>query len=157
MTDKLRVTVLRGLPGSGKSHVAGRREFVACGNDRPEQAVICSADDFFQEGPDYHFDPSKLTDAHRTCFRKFVDAVNDSVPYIIVDNTNIHAAEFSPYVIYAEAYGYEVEVITVWVPLEKAMARQVHKVPDSVMTRMYADLLNESVPPYFNHTVIPNS
>lgn len=40
------VVVLRGLPGCGKSMLAKR--MLQCA--RPEEAVVCSADDFFHEG-----------------------------------------------------------------------------------------------------------
>jgi len=154
--DGKAVAVLRGLPGSGKSHAAAEMERIY-GPQISYDSVICSTDDFFEVDGEYRFDPTQLTEAHRTCFRKFVDAVNQERALIIVDNTNIHAAEFAPYVTYAAAYGYEVKLITVWCALEKAMARNIHKVPFEVILKMYSTLLkNESVPPFFTHEVILN-
>lgn len=152
------VVILRGLPGSGKSHYVDHFHVSwirNCGRDEKIVPVICSADDFFMVDGEYRFDPSAIGLAHAECFRKFVDAVNNkAVRSVIVDNTNITQAEFSPYVTYGLAYGCDVKLVTMWCPLETAMSRQTHDVPSFVMLRMYADLLRESVPPWYKHEVI---
>jgi len=149
------LTVLRGLPGSGKTHILASLSYLYCVYG-DEAAVICSADHFFMRDGEYGFDPSLLPIAHKTCFLKFVEAVDAGKQHIIIDNTNINAAEFAPYMTYAQAFDYETELVTVWVPLEVAMKRQTHGVPDQVMFKMYTDLINAQVPPWYNQRIIHN-
>jgi len=150
------VLVLRGLPGSGKSFIADSfRGRAIRKND--DQTVVCSTDDFFMVDGLYRFDPTQLTEAHHTCFRKFTQAVDRDVEIVVVDNTNIYAAEFAPYVTYAASREYEVKILTVWCGLETAFERQSHNVPIEVLIKMYAALLkNDVVPPYFQHEVLYN-
>jgi predicted kinase len=147
---KKQLIVMRGLPGSGKSFVADAfRNKAGC--------AVFSTDDFFMVNGHYRFDPTQLTQAHQTTFRKFVEAVNKEVEVIVIDNTNIHASEFAPYMTYAAAYGYETRLVSVWCPLQTAMDRQSHGVPAEVMIRMNRDLdRNDSIPPWYDHQVILN-
>jgi len=152
-----RLIVLRGLPGSGKTHVRTHsfsQLFNAHDNKLDTGYIICSADDFFTKDGEYHFDPLLLPEAHKACFMKFVEAVNAETPHILIDNTNIHAAEYAPYMTYAQAFDYTTEIVTVWASVETAMKRQTHEVPLNIMLRMYSDLVNENVPSWYNHTIL---
>lgn len=117
------VTIMRGVPGSGKS------TFIA--NHAPEGAVVCSADHFFTS-PDgeYHYDESKIREAHDACFAKFVRAVADGVRCIYVDNTNSRRWEFERYTNLANELGYRVyEVMPVTnANADELAARCVHGV-----------------------------
>ena len=126
----MKVIIMRGLPGSGKSTYL---------NEKEPTAVVCSADDFFvtDEGV-YLFDPKKLPQAHQACMRKFLDATAARMPLIAVDNTNISLWECSPYVSVAEALGYAVEVIRVDADPEICAARNTHNVPIEAVRRMAA-------------------
>ncbi len=153
--------VLRGIPGSGKSTIAGKQcrkeNYYENGYEGPDTVTVCSSDDFFQGVPHlegYHFDAKLLPMAHRTCFRKFVEAVQKGVPLVIVDNTNITTVEYAPYMVFADAYGYVARLLTVWVPLEVGIKRNVHRVPEKTVLGMYRSLVNEQVPPWFDHEVI---
>lgn len=129
------VYILRGIPGSGKSTYA---KTIA-----PESAVICSADDFFV-GKDgvYRFDHSKISEAHKQCFRKFVQAVNEGTDPIVVDNTNCTNVEVAPYVTYAEAMDCCVTIVGITkTPPEECAARNVHGVPVATVMRMYRTLM----------------
>jgi hypothetical protein len=85
--------ILRGLPGSGKSHLTSR--ILACQPD----SVVCSADAFFmQEGGDYNFEARKLNLAHNFCMARYSSAHKSRAPVVVVDNTNTGRWEYANYV-----------------------------------------------------------
>jgi hypothetical protein len=133
------VIILRGIPGSGKSHYArslgitfrvprttGKIDLLRI------PAVVCSADDYFIDPRtgQYRFDRQRLGDAHRSCRAAFLDAVRAQEPLVVVDNTNSARWEYQQYFDLAQAYGYEVKIVefavsaeTVW----KCHARNRHQ------------------------------
>lgn len=120
----MRITILRGISGSGKSYWA---------NQRRDQAVIVSADAyFFDANGEYRFDIEQLAEHHRQCFRDFLRAVTEQTPWIIVDNTNISAWEFSPYVLAGESYGYEVQILSFPCTLALSVSRKDWVPPEQV-------------------------
>jgi len=98
------VTIMRGLPGSGKStHV----------RDNFPDAVVASADDFFMdENGDYVFVPWKIGEAHQSCWTVFINAVFNKERNIVVDNTNMCVWEYTNYVLLARKMGYEIQIHT---------------------------------------------
>lgn len=99
------VFILSGAPGSGKSHLARYME-------ENMDAETVSADYYMTENGEYKFDVSKLSDAHKNCFRDFCELIDeDEVPVIVVDNTNIDAYEIAPYLMYAQINQCEVIII----------------------------------------------
>jgi len=123
-----RVVIMRGASGAGKStyirnHLPG--------------AYVCSADHFFicSDGV-YSFDPSKLGEAHNTCYYKFLCALSDWRNLIVVDNTNTQLFEFYGYVQLAKAYGYAVEVVRLDTPVHVAAARNIHGVDFTTVETM---------------------
>ena len=111
----MKVTVLRGISGSGKTTWTKAHE---------SKAHIVSADFYFMRDGVYTFDPQKLEENHAKCFRAFMEALLKSEEWIIVDNTNICAWEYSPYVLAAEAYGYAVELVTFECSVEVSLSRK---------------------------------
>lgn len=112
----MRVTILRGISGSGKSYWA---------NQQKDRAVIVSTDSyFFDPQGNYVFDIEKRAEYHRRCFRDFMQAISDQAPWIIVDNTNICPWEFSPYVLAGESYGYTLEILSFPCTLELSTSRK---------------------------------
>lgn len=83
------VLVLSGLPGCGKSYVA-HQLYAGYVNSR-----VVSADNLV----DYeNFSPDQLAPAHQGCFRAFLAATQlERAPLVVVDNTNLSAAEVAPY------------------------------------------------------------
>lgn len=124
----MRVIIMRGLPGSGKSTWLKRNE---------PTALVCSADDFFvtDEGV-YLFDSKKLPQAHQACMRKFLDATAAREPLIAVDNTNLSLWEVGGYVAVAEALGYSVEIIRINAWAEDCAPRNVHGVSLEAIKKM---------------------
>lgn len=142
----MRVIVLSGLPGSGKSHHV-QENF-------PGEFVV-SADHFFiGEDGVYRFDFTKISLAHQACWRQFYVAVQAKVELIVVDNTNLTAAEISPYMLPAEAMGYQVEIITLETPVELCKVRNTHGVKSEVIDMMAANLASRKLPPWWKNSVI---
>jgi len=105
------LTLVRGLPGSGKSTFA---------NLITNKFSICEADLFFydKEG-NYNFDGSKLKLAHVWCFNQVRTRMEDNklnpqfYPEIVVSNTFTQEWEMEKYYELAEEYGYKVFSIIV--------------------------------------------
>ncbi|MEI4549516.1 MAG: ATP-binding protein [Pseudoalteromonas spongiae] len=134
------VFILRGLPGSGKSHYAQSLcdEMV---NGDEGQFVICSTDDFFISDGQYRFDKAKLSEYHNLNLARFIRALSQQIPLVILDNTNIKKWEFIAYAEAAHALGYQVKEVVVGEIKDKAMQhlyyqRNIHKVPLKTINKM---------------------
>jgi hypothetical protein len=105
------LTLVRGLPGSGKSTFA---------NWIWNDYSICEADKFFtdKEG-NYNFDATKLSEAHNWCREQVEIRMKDNqanpqfYPEIVVSNTFTKEWEMEEYYKLAEKYGYKVFSIIV--------------------------------------------
>lgn len=126
------LTLLRGLPGAGKSTFAN---FIW--NDY----AICEADKFFydKEG-NYNFDATKLKLAHVRCFNQVRDRMEENkksqglyYPEIVVSNTFTQEWEMEKYYELAEQYGYRVFSIIVE---NRHDGKNVHGVPDEKLEQM---------------------
>jgi len=140
-----KVTVMRGIPGSGKSTQV--RKIIQAPRPFGSSLGVCSADYFFV-GPDgvYRFDASKLGEAHKSCLKRFLEFTNSNFNHIVVDNTNINPMDAVPYVAVAEALGYDVEIVQVDCDPVVAASRNVHGVPAAKIKEM-ADRLQKIKPP----------
>jgi len=175
------VTIMSGLPGSGKSfHV---RSFVGFLLSEGEEGIIISADHrhcatlqevlsneeyegipFHRLGDEdiqnaldnYEFKPTVLETAHPQCFKAFINKLlSGGDSNIVVDNTNIHAAEIAPYYLAAQAFGATVEIIRVEAPVELCIKRNVHDVPKEAIVRMNATFSEMKGHPWKNGVTIP--
>lgn len=140
------IYLLRGLPGSGKSH------WVQTKLNNP---VVCSADDYFIVDGVYCHDASLLDEAHTESLKKFIKALINEESPIVVDNTNICVWEMAPYVQLAKTFwGRDFELILVnFIPdLQLCLERQTHGVPERIMLTMYSNFVSESgkIPPHWN-------
>jgi predicted kinase len=124
----MKVVIMRGLPGSGKTTWV---------QANLPTALRWSADMFFEHSGGYNFDPTKLPEAHNWCLNKFLAGLRRNTETIVVDNTNIHIWEIAPYYRLAEAFGYEVEIIHCECSPSTCLERQVHGVPALKLGQMH--------------------
>jgi predicted kinase len=138
-----KLIIMRGLPGSGKSHYI--KKFFRgrmTGSLDSTHPIICSADHFFMVGDKYHFDVKYLGQAHAECQVKCLNLMKVSHPHIIIDNTNSQEWEFITYLAMARALNYEVEVIRVGDRVDdnksvsKYAERNTHGVPEETIRDM---------------------
>jgi predicted kinase len=125
------VIIVRGVSGVGKSTFA---------NIVAEPKVICTADDYFEQGGGYNFDPTKLGAAHKQSMDKFDKALeNPNIANIVVANTNIKPSDYKYYEDKANVVGAKI----IYVVLEKRHNNpNVHSVPDHVLQRQHETLRN---------------
>ena len=124
-----RVTILIGIPGSGKSTWAAKQK----------GATVVNADRY-HIGADgvYRYSVANAGKAHLWCYRAFLDALERGDEHIIVDNTNTQNWERSPYVKHAQLCGCTVEFKRFRCPVELATKRNVHGVSREIIEKMAA-------------------
>lgn len=137
-----RVIIMRGLPGSGKTHRA-KNIAAKLVNEQGQRVKIVSADDFFVVNGKYTFDVKRIAEAHNACFEAFLEALAGGVDVVIVDNTNCQKWEFKKYVLAAKLAGYDVAVETTMTAanttieeLRAFAARNIHGVPAATIGAM---------------------
>lgn len=143
----MKVTILRGLPGSGKSRWADYLPF---------DKMVCCADDHHMKEGKYCFDQVNAKTAHDLCLLKYLNHLSGRLhlpQHLIVANTNCSAWEIAPYYRLAEVFGVEARILTLWCSVEKAHARNVHSVPLATIVGMYARLM-EPLPSHWKHTIV---
>jgi predicted kinase len=121
------LTIVRGLPGSGKSSYAAKIS-----------KNVFAADDFFMEDGEYKFDPFKLSEAHAQCQERTKLALqngNDAV----VANTFTQRWEMEPYLVMAKTHNARVVVVDCFdggMDDAALAATNVHGVPVAVIATM---------------------
>jgi predicted ABC-type ATPase len=154
------VKIMSGIAGSGKSTIAADMEPDVKYRDGGNKTLV-SADHFFLDRfGHYNFNPAKLSEAHGQCFRNFIEAMQSDVSLIVVDNTNTTSEEITPYVLGAQAFGYECEIITVSIRdeidgIQKCADRNSHGVPYKTIQAQQSRLAGRKLPPWWKETVIP--
>lgn len=142
----MRVVIMRGLPGSGKSSWI---------KQQLPDASVWSADNYHMVDGVYRYDPKKAGEAHAWCLKGFLDDLRADLKMpIVVDNTNTTAVEIAPYAAAAGAHKAEFKIVYLHCPLGLAVARGIHNVPVATMLKMQRNLLTEELPPYWPQTVI---
>lgn len=139
-----KVIIMRGVSGSGKSTFTRRHP----------DAVVCSADAYFDRIGGY--DATLIREAHKDCYKSFVEALDQGRPLVIVDNTHIEAWEISPLIAYAQYRDYEYTIVEVPLPSEDAKesvkiltARNLHGVPGKVVQRMVDRFVKAYIPSHW--------
>lgn len=129
--DKL-LTILRGLPGAGKSTTL----------QRLRDPLVCSADHYFlQPDGSYLFDPALIGEAQSACQEACLRAMARGEQHIVLDNTNTRRWEFRLYETMASVFGYKVEIIDLYdggKSDEELAARNQHGVPIEKIALMRA-------------------
>jgi tRNA uridine 5-carbamoylmethylation protein Kti12 len=110
--------ILRGLPGSGKSHWVDTY-LKSQGLDiatRVKQYGYFSTDSLFMVDGQYQFDVSKLSQYHQRNLCGFIQALGANEPLVICDNTNVCHWEYAAYQAAAIALDYRVKVVLIGEP-----------------------------------------
>ncbi len=153
--------ILRGLPAAGKSTLASEIVFSPDLGKTKISPIICSADHFFMKDGVYRRDNTQLQAAHNACLLKFLSAVKDNNPLVVIDNSSITIDEIAPYWRVGVACDYRVEIITLFCTLELALKRNAaregdKRVPAHVIGRMdvLLPLHTTLMPKHWRHTVL---
>lgn len=114
--------LLRGLPGAGKSTLAK----VLGGS--------IEADDFMvNEKGDYHFNPKKLSFAHKQCEEMVKMCMLKNQPKIVVSNTFTTEKEMATYFEMAKTHHYKVSSVIVE---NRHGGKSIHDVPEHRLQKM---------------------
>lgn len=97
------LTVIRGLPGSGKTKLG--ELFVSLADN----TVLLEADQFFLKNGEYEFDGSRLTDAHAWCLQEAERHLQAGTSPVVA-NTFVKIQEMLPYWKLALKYQHKVYV-----------------------------------------------
>ena len=76
----------------------------------------------------------------------------DRIPIIAVDNTNTTVLEMAPYYACAQAYGYEVELVTFQFNSGDAYMRNMHGVPLGTIIAQNKRIKGIEIPPQWKIT-----
>ena len=130
--------IMRGLPGSGKTHIAER----LC-RGKPS-SVVCSADNYFEEGSaknNYKFTGTNIDSVHKRCRDDVITAIQDGVKVVIVDNTHTQRWEYRVYERLALLCGYKSYVFEIACnsvsTRQEFQRRCTHQVTEYVHKEMY--------------------
>lgn len=125
----MKLTLVRGLPGSGKTTYAKCLLYV---NGR-QNTLHYEADHWFEDAKgDYHFDVNQLHKAHKWCQTRAEEGLKLNYN-VIVSNTFTQIWEMRPYIDMAKHHNATLEVITC-----TGDYKSIHDVPEDVITRMRA-------------------
>lgn len=137
--EPLVITIVRGLPGSGKSRYS---KLLAAAAGAPTRVI--STDDYFMADGLYLFNPKEIGAAHawnqQRC-QKLMER-GERGEHVIVDNTNTCLWEMREYVRLARAHHYKLFFMEMSVPpftlgmLETFAARNTHGVPLATIKAM---------------------
>lgn len=132
----MKVIILRGLPGSGKSTYVSQKD-----TSSPRTVHSVSADHYMVDSDfEYAFDPQKLDMCHNFCLKDYIGWVNDYQDddfTLIVDNTNTTEREIGTYFDIAKAYNCDISIIQFDCSVENSFARNKHAVPFKTIQKMY--------------------
>jgi len=152
----MRVIILCGIPGSGKTTLANQ---MLGSFDGPFGLV--SADQHMVDEQGYHFDFRRLGAAHGACLREAARLLLDpqcGIELLVVDNTNCAINEPAPYAELALAGGHELRTLVVLCDPKVAVGRQVHGVEPAHVFHRHLQLMADypRFPPRWNLEVVWN-
>ena len=144
--------IMRGLPGSGKSHWV--TQFIQSQPADVASAIkhrgLFSTDNLFMVDGRYCFESKKLPEYHQRNLTLFIAALARGEQIVICDNTNLAQWEFMAYEAAAKALGYQVRLVLIGKPNDSAhqqlcAKRNQHGVPLEAIKRM-AKTFDDSEP-----------
>ena len=126
------VIILRGLPGSGKTHYWKTK---MAHKQLPQDTIVCSVDDYMTDkNGQYRFRDYKIKEADELCFLKFFKAIEDTTQYktIVIDNRNLQHIDFVKYFVIARLLNYVPHVISLYdggLDNDELAKRNIHGIP----------------------------
>ncbi|CAB3254627.1 unnamed protein product [Arctia plantaginis] len=134
--------IMRGLPGSGKSHLARLIVETLIGPSLSSyNSHVFSSDHYFMVRGKYQYDKSHISNAHSWNLNRVKESAIQGLSPIIIDNTNIDIWEMRPYVEEALKNGYIIEVVepmTPWAKIPRQLFNMnIHRVPLQKIERMF--------------------
>jgi predicted kinase len=119
--------LLRGLPGSGKTTLAGVLS-------EEGKYPVFSVDDYFtDENGHYEFRFQENHVAYKQCEEAVIAAMQNATPKIILHNTFTMEWEMAPYFKLAGEHAYRIHVVTVE---NRHGSANVHEIPEDQVERM---------------------
>ncbi len=119
--------IVRGVSGAGKTSMVYNLI------ENLPSSYSVAADDYFALKGEYHFDPTKLRNAHAYCFANAAQAMEDGIQHVFVHNTFTKEWEWEKYVEAAEVWGYRVVFMVIE---NRHEGENVHGVPAEKVQQM---------------------
>lgn len=149
------MVILRGIPGSGKSHWVMDNNPDPFRSGKKKKSTICSADHYFIKDNVYTYNRAESGESHKACLLSAISAINDRRD-VIIDNTNINVEDIAPYYALATAYDYRVKIVTVVTTDPVACwKRNKHGVPLASIIGMYQAMMRNGLPFRWVHEMVP--
>lgn len=132
------VLILRGLPGSGKSHFV---QHLLNSEENDLSIKVCNADGYFKTNDSYAFSGEKISAAHAYCRDRFFVGMEEEANLIIVDNTHSQRWEYQIYERLALLCGYKCSMVEILCEDEtqrqRYCKRGIHQVTDVIHKEMF--------------------
>ena len=142
------VIILRGVPGSGKSHLAKliKEKEVEMGGDQPRTMAL---DDYFECDGEYFYEEDLLESYRANLLKSFKKNIDAGLfQFILVDAINDKVAHFREFWSYAKQNGYEVYVCMVECDPVLAASRNIHQRTEADTVQLARGW--EDTPPHMN-------
>jgi predicted kinase len=145
----MRIIVLVGLPGSGKSRYLDRLRAPALSSDSIRKLLLDDEGD--QNANDRVFETVRYLLRHRLALGR---------PVTYIDATNLTPEERRPYIGIGQSFGCEIEAVFFDVPAEICRERNAGRhrvVPEDAMSRLAAKLVPPTVEEGFQKITVVKS